>query len=145
MKLKIINESIYNIDRSKLLTLWYEDESGNKYIPNKYDTPYDIPTDKYPYQVSQFPTVLNTNYLKCYDGGSKEIAQGSQSWPEDLVIAMVNSTEEYSLSEAILIAAQCCERCLNSLLYKYELGGYSEGSEEWKECGTSCNFCEGLS
>lgn len=144
MKLKRINESVHNIDKKKLLTLWYEDENGNKYIPSHDETPSDIPIDDFPYQVSQFPTELKTTYLRCYDSRSEEVAEGSQTWPEDLVLAMANSGN-YSLSESILIAASSCERCLNALCHKYGLdNGYPEGSEEWKKCGTVCDFCEEL-
>lgn len=142
MKLKFLNESVNDIDKTKLLTLWYENDKGEKYIPKQMETPDDIPIDKYPYQVSQFPTQLNTSYLKCYDDRSEEIAEGHSSWPEDLVMAMANSGD-YTLSESILIAAQSCERCMNALAHKYGLDwGYPEGSEEWQKCGTSCQFCD---
>lgn len=143
MKLKDLNESIHNIDKTKLLTLWYEDEDGNKYIPSREEEPDSIPIDKYPYQVSQFPTELKTTYLRCHGGRSEEIAEGHQTWPEDLVLAMTNSGD-YSLSESILIAACCCGRCLNALCHKYGLDdGYPEGSVEWHKAGTSCEFCRG--
>lgn len=141
MKLNILNEKLH-IDKKKLLTLWYENEDGDKYIPKSMETPDQIPIDKYPYQVSQFPTQLTTTYLKCSDDKSEEIAEGHQTWPEDLVLAMANSGD-YSLSESILIAAQSCERCLNVLCYEYGLDdGYPEGSEQWEKCGTSCEFCK---
>lgn len=141
MKLSQLNESIDNIDKSKLLTLWYENDKGEKFVPQNLDCPDDMPIDKYPYQVSQFPTELKTTYLRCYDGKSEEVAEGTSGWSEDLVLAMTNSGD-YSLSESILIAAQSCERCMNALAYKYGLDwGYPEGSEEWEKCGTSCDFC----
>ena len=138
MRLTLLNEM--KIDKKKLLTLWYENEKGEKYIPKDLESPDKIPTDKYPYQVSQFPNQLTTTYLKCYEDRSEEVMEGHQSWPEDLVMAMANSGD-YSLSESILIAASCCERCLNVLLDQYELDGYEEDSEEWNDCGTECEFC----
>lgn len=62
---------------------------------------------------------------------------------EDLILAMANSGD-YTLSEAICILANCCERCLNVLAYKYLDGkdGYPEHSEEWEKTNTSCEFCE---
>lgn len=142
MRLKLINESIDKIDKSRLLTLWYENEKGDKYIPDLKDALHNIPIDKYPYQVSQFPNVLRTTYLKCYDDKSEEVASGESSWSEDLVLAIAN-TGEYSLSEAILIVVQSCERCMNALAHKYNIGwGYPEHSKEWNKCGTSCEFCK---
>lgn len=59
------------------------------------------------------------------------------------VVAMVNSGD-YELDEALVINATACERCMNVLDRKY-LGkehGYEEYSEEWKKCGTVCDFCK---
>ena len=75
-------------------------------------------------------------------GGSKTIVSFNSSWSEDLVLSIANSGD-YSLSEAIIIAATFCERCMNVLAYKYGLDwGYEEGSKEWQGVGTSCQFCE---
>lgn len=76
-------------------------------------------------------------------GGQKEIFEVNSSWNEDLVMAIANSGD-YTLREAILIASIACERCMNALAYKYGLNdGYPEYSEEWKKCGTCCEFCKG--
>lgn len=74
--------------------------------------------------------------------GSRQIVSSESSWPEDLVLVMA-MTDEYTLSQAILIAANACERCLNVLAHKYGLKwGYPEDSEEWKRARTSCQFCQ---
>lgn len=72
--------------------------------------------------------------------GSTHISRGS----EDVILAMVNSGD-YTLSEAIIVYASACERCMNVLCYKYLDGkdGYPEYSEEWKKCNTVCDFCKG--
>ena len=59
-----------------------------------------------------------------------------------LTQAMVNSGD-FTLEQAIYVYANSCERCMNSLLYKYLDGkdGYPEYSEEWKKCNTQCDFC----
>ena len=63
-------------------------------------------------------------------------------WSDDLALSIANNSE-YSLSEAIIISATSCERCMNSLAHKYGLDwGYEEYSEEWQKTGTSCSFCE---
>ena len=71
--------------------------------------------------------------------GHTHLGRGS----EELILAMVNSGD-YTLSEAMCILGNCCERCLNVLSYKYLDGkdGYPEYSEEWKKTNTSCEFCE---
>lgn len=74
--------------------------------------------------------------------GSREIVSFNSGWSQDLVLAMANS-KEYTLGEAIIIAARSCERCMNALAHKYSLDwGYEEHSEDWEKCGTSCKFCE---
>ena len=61
----------------------------------------------------------------------------------DCIVAMVNSGD-FTLEQAIWVYANSCERCMNSLLYKYLNGqeGYPEYSEEWQKCGTVCDFCK---
>ncbi len=81
--------------------------------------------------------------------GSRSIGTGTSSRPEDLVLAMASRPwwkfwrTRYSLGDAIFIAANSCERCLNALGYLYGMKwGYAEGSVEWLESGTRCQFCE---
>ena len=80
-----------------------------------------------------------------WDGtGSREVCSGTSSWPEDLALAIANSDDYFSLSEAIIIVGTSCERCMNALAFEYGLDwGYEEGSEEWEKTNTSCQFCEG--
>lgn len=61
---------------------------------------------------------------------------------QECIVAMVNSGD-FTLEQAIWVYANSCERCMNSLLYKYLDGkeGYEEYSEEWKKCNTECDFC----
>ena len=61
---------------------------------------------------------------------------------EDVVLAMANSGD-YSLSEAIAVFGNACERYMNVLAYKYLNGadGYPEYSEEWKKANIVCDFC----
>ena len=76
--------------------------------------------------------------------GSRDFMTGHSGWSEDLVLAMVSSGD-YTLSEAIIIAANSCERCMNVLLYDYGCDdGYPEFSDAWKKCGTECDFCREL-
>lgn len=76
--------------------------------------------------------------------GAREIFSGHSSWNnEKTILAMVNSGD-FTLSEAIIVYAESCERCMNALIFKYTNGedGYAEYSEEWQKCGTSCKFCD---
>ncbi|MHA2427141.1 MAG: hypothetical protein ACXADB_03825 [Candidatus Hermodarchaeia archaeon] len=91
----------------------------------------------------------------CHDG-SREIFTGRSSWSSDIVLAMTRPSMKerivslcrghwnkvYALEQAIIIAANSCERCINSLGYQYGLKwGYPEYSEEWGKANTVCDFC----
>jgi hypothetical protein len=74
--------------------------------------------------------------------GSKKVVSFHSGYSEGLALAIANSGD-YTLSEAIIISAISCERCMNALAYKYGLDwGYEEGREKWEKAGTSCQFCE---
>jgi len=63
---------------------------------------------------------------------------------QDVIMAMVNSGD-YTLSQALVLWSQSCERCMNVLAYNYGCNdGYAEFSEEWKKCNTVCKFCEDI-
>lgn len=133
-------------------TLWYEDKDGN--FVGTLNERGEPPTDpQIQYQISQFPRDLRTSYLRLNeDGSSTQVMTGTASWSEDLVLAMATKPREtspgvvegpYKLSEAILIAAHACERCMNALAQRYGLDwGYPEFSEGWVESGTECQFCK---
>jgi hypothetical protein len=62
-----------------------------------------------------------------WDGyGSREVFSFNSGWSESLALAIANSGD-YTLSEAIIISANSCERCMNALAHKYGLDwGYPE-------------------
>jgi len=90
--------------------------------------------------------------------GSREVMVGNSSWPDDLVLAMVRPSPEeiakaierfgeeprlLGMSDAIVMAAISCEKCLNALLWRYGLDdGYSPFSEQWNASGTECSICK---
>lgn len=95
---------------------------------------------------------------KWSSGNHRRIFAGEQGWQPDLVLAMTRPANEelrlslqrndgnapglWGLKDAIAIAAVACEACGNSLAWMYGLSwGYPEGSEEWKQAGTSCELC----
>jgi len=142
---KAIKLLSYKIKPEHLRTLWYEDKDGNVIEDFDLETATDHPDGAYA-QVSRFPTSLRENYIMLDDSrellDSGGLFAGESTWPEDLVLAIVESGD-YSLSEAILIGANACGRCLNALAHDYGLDwGYAEGSEEWKNTNTKCEFCE---
>lgn len=74
--------------------------------------------------------------------GQRELMNMGSTYSEDLALALVN--KGLTLSEAIVVAATCCEACMNVLAHECGLDwGYEHGSKEWHDCGTSCHFCEG--
>jgi len=189
-----IKKLALNINKEDLQILWYENDKGDKFVPDfEEGMPDDVP-EGFDVQVSQFPTHLRTTYLKTIDPdevaacshpeedikktyglidglegrecslcngtqiknvgeewpeeweayGSREMMTGESGWSEDLVLAMASSGD-FTLSEAIIIAANSCERCMNVLLHDYGCDdGYPEFSDEWKKCGTECEFCKDL-
>lgn len=75
--------------------------------------------------------------------GSISVIGGNSGWAEDLALALGNSG--IRLHKAIPIAARACERCMNSLAHEVGLDwGYPEMSDEWKKCGTVCEFCSDM-
>lgn len=130
-------------------TLWYEDEHGN--FLGEAAQPYSQPPEGVRYQVAQFPCDLTTRWVELKEDGSSETVAGcTTGWSEDLVLAMATKprdiwriSEPYRLSEAILIAASACERCMNALAHRYGLPwGYHEESEEYLQSRTRCGFCD---
>jgi len=75
--------------------------------------------------------------------GSRQVMAFNMGWSEDLAMGLTNSGD-YTLSQAILIAAQSCERCMNVLIYEHVTkdDGYPEYSDEWKKTNTECAFCK---
>lgn len=72
--------------------------------------------------------------------GSRPFYSTESSYSGDLVVAMLR---DFTLFDAILIAANCCERCMNSLAHEYGLDwGYPEFSEGWHKSNTECPFCK---
>ncbi len=120
--------------------LWRENKDGKKI--RRTDIYQEFP-EGYIYAHACFPTQLvETCYRVRDDGGygsKDEIYEGTTGWSPDLVNAMVRAG--VSVEMAIPMAARSCERCMNVLLDAYGLDGYPVDSEEYRECGTSCDGC----
>jgi hypothetical protein len=128
------------VDHSKIPTHWWETENGERWIPpgNELD---ETPPAGFIYQHFMFPCQV---VHKCYRGKNM-ILNGYNGYAPGLAHAIANDDDNaFMLDDAIMVATIACERCMNVLSYKYDLGwGYPEYSDEWKECGTECVFCLG--
>lgn len=142
-----------NIEKNKLkMGIWYEGKNG-EFIPATNSDPRKPPEDAYTYH-SCFPLKLSENvyiirneYGEIIDKpfpGRKLMVEHTHIGGgfSDLILAMANSGD-YTVSEAITVIANACERCINVLTYMYLDGkdGYPEHSESWKQCNTVCDFC----
>ena len=146
-----------NLDKVRYKNgIWYEDADGN-YIP--HDERCDAPENADTCHVC-FPLQIRTEHYRVKphtdsDGNVRRTHYGSDRYlttschigggNEAVIIAMANSGD-FTLSEALAVYANVCERCSNVLAYKYLNGadGYPEFSEEWKKCGTVCECCKDL-
>lgn len=129
-------------------TLWYENADGVRYVPTQNDLRSLMePPEGFIYQLSQFPTTLEDTILRLVrENGSisrsEHVMTGHSSWPEDLVLAMANS-KMYSLSEAILVVARSCGRCMNAMAHEFGMKwGYPADSDDFLESNTHCMHCE---
>ena len=129
--------------------LWYEDEDGNRMHDaaegtNKEPEGYVNPRDNGArYQHSRFPTHLHDSVLRLNDDGTSSVLlKGQSGYDSATVTAMVRS-KDWDVSDAIMVAGQACERCMNVLAHHYGAGwGYEYNSDGYKEAGTSCRMCE---
>lgn len=140
------------IDYTKKLpvppTLWYEDRDGNRHVPTHLEMSNGINAPEgYDYMRSQFPCTLeDSTLLLVRENGtvcrSEKLMTGHTGWSEDLVLAMTVSGK-YKLSEAILVVATSCSRCMNALAYVFQVGwGMSSDSEEYANHNTRCGYCD---
>lgn len=77
--------------------------------------------------------------------GSRPAFSFNTTWNDEKIILAMANSGDFTLSEAIIVYASACERCMNVLAHKYSNGvdGYAEYSEEWQKCNTECQFCRG--
>lgn len=136
-----------NIDKKYLnKTTWYEDKYGSEVVQENEDAVMPpegavVMFTRYPFEITTHMRVfVEGKFLNAGDSYT-HIGRSSQ----DLILAIANSGD-YTLGESVILVAECCERCLNAISYKYTKGkeGYPEGSDEWKRCGTVCTFCKDI-
>jgi len=107
-------------------TLWYENEAGEKWLPDMKDPLAEAP-DGFKYQVSRFPTQLNTNWLKIVQADEVEACDHPEDWIR----------VDHGLIDGV--EGQTCDKC----------GGYRSRKvgEEWPkwEAYGSKDFMSGSS
>jgi hypothetical protein len=113
--------------------LWYEDADGNR-VEDK-----EAPQ----YQHSRFPNHLQDSVLRLNDDGTSSVVfRGESGFDSDLVTAMVRGGD-WDVSDAVMVAGQSCERCMNVLAHSYGLKyGYEFDSDDYWNAGTTCSMCE---
>lgn len=133
-----------HIDKTILnRNIWYEDSEGNVKtfdgVPDKSEVIGMTYHTKWPLEITEhIGRVTPEGTYKHLGDINTHISGGN----EKTILAMANSGD-YTLGEAIMLWANACERCMNVLEFKYSGGvdGYAEHSNEWKRCGTECEFC----
>ncbi len=86
--------------------------------------------------------------------GSRSIVTMDSGWSEELALALCTAKTtpsawdfpaQMTLSQAILISASACERCINAMAHGVGLSwGYPEFSEDWQKTKTYCDLCHGV-
>ena len=132
---------------------WFEDAEGNEvdkddpkaeYYHSGFPCEYrpKNPIVKWLCKNDRFYNYMAKKYGKTFKPCFTMTTTFGAKWSQECIVAMVNSGD-FTLEHAMYVFANSYERCMNSLLYKYLDGkeGYEEYSEEWKKCGTVCDFC----
>lgn len=117
-----------------LETLWLEDELGNKLNFSNGKTPDDQP-EGFDYMHSRIP-VLKEELLY----GNKAVFSGETTLNciGDIVVSLVQNYG-WNFTDAIVLAASTCERCLNILTE--EATGEVYNKEDKLRCNTHCELC----
>lgn len=105
------------IDRLQPLpTLWYENEKGEKYFLSEEELNNLILPEDYPIQHSLGPEVTES---MCTDQGQIGVGHTTINCIEDIVFYLVLQ-RGWKMTDAIVVAAETCERCMNRLLKEVE-------------------------
>lgn len=124
---------------------WYKDINGNviEQIGNECKIPKNARIYHSIRPLAIVEEISSVDPETRHFGKPTRIVTHIDSGCEKTILEMANSGD-YTLSEALYLLSQCCERCTNVLIYKYINGedGYPEYSEEWHKCNTVCRFCK---
>lgn len=136
-----------------LVPMWFETEDGKHRVPLDFNScnpcGAEANIDMFPIACSRSGIEIRTDvYRRRGDGGyggNDLVCSMNSSASEDLVLALAlgsNGQRKYRLREALVIAGESCECCMNVLAHQYGLKwGYEFGSEDQKKSGTSCQWC----
>lgn len=125
------------IDKSKLYDFYYTDKDGNQFPIESVSS-----TDASITYHSAF-ACQRCDSMRIISTAGKNIDLGilSKTWSNDLVTAMIRSGD-FDAREAIIVATDCCERCLNILRAKYLGEEVTEKSYLYDNWDRPCRFCE---
>lgn len=118
--------------------LWYENEFGERVVPEPQKADPSEQPPGFKYQHSTFPCELQHRIHDCE--AKQPLATGSTNYWQQIVEAMVRAG--HPLDKSVLVVAEACERCMNVLAWEYRVGGYPYESEAYNKAGTSCRICE---
>lgn len=137
-----------------LIPMWFETEDGKHRVPVDFSKPdafgADANLDMYPIACARSGVEIRTDVYRRRSsdgayGGDDRICTLNSGASEDLVMALAtgaNGQRKYRLREALVIAGEACECCMNVLAKQYGLEwGYEYGSEDQKKSNTSCEWC----
>ena len=129
------------ITREKLRRQWWEDADGNFVAEVDYAT-MERPHNAV-YLRSRVPLQLTDEIIRVDPSGkATEVGTGTSTFSEDLVLALAYENNGMDLGDAIIFAADSCERCNNAMAHQLGLEwGYPEYGEEWRRSPTECDFC----
>lgn len=133
-----------NLAALNLLNMWWEKADGSRLPVNIEDVRDCPPVEEYPFAHVRFPLQVKTEiYRRRADGlygETDRIAVGESGASATLVLALATGGrrtwrrlwrrhQSFPLGDAMIIASEACERCLNALAYEYGLDwGYPEYS-----------------
>ena len=143
--IKVIIEDAVNKDQAEMKAidrlqpipyLWYENEDGEKYSLSEDELKNVIIPEDYPYQHSRFPVVRDSICVE----NAPELMSGETGFDGmESVIMYLVTHNNWRLTDAILVAATACERCMNILLE--DAGGDVYDQEQRGSAGTHCELC----
>lgn len=122
-------------DLRPIASLWYENESGEKYILSDDELMNALMPEDYPYQHSRFPVLTDTVCVQ----NAPPLLEGhtSMNCIGPIVIALVQN-KGWDWVDALTFAASTCERCLNILLEETTGEPYPDRDS----AGTHCECCQ---
>lgn len=138
-------------------SLWYENDAGDRHVPDWSKPEPEAPPPGFKYQHSRFPFDLRHSILLLKEHDCERLAEGSDGVPASLVLALCRPSiveaarqllrygrvrKRLDPMDAFMVAGVACEACMNALAWEHGLTwGYRRGSKPWAAARTSCELC----